>query len=42
MNNDFKDIVFNRRSVREFDENYKIPRDEMLQIIEDQQKHLLQ
>lgn len=35
MNNDFKDIVFNRRSVREFDENYKIPRDEMLQIIEE-------
>ena len=35
MNNDFKDIVFNRRSVREFDENYKIPRDEMLQIIKE-------
>lgn len=35
MNNDFKDIVFNRRSVREFDENYKIPREEMLQIIKE-------
>ena len=35
MNNDFKDIVFNRRSVREFDENYKIPRDEMFQIIKE-------
>lgn len=35
MNNDFKDIVFNRRSVRVFDENYKIPRDEMLQIIKE-------
>ena len=35
MNNDFKDIVLNRRSVRVFDENYKIPRDEMLQIIKE-------
>lgn len=35
MNNDFRDIVFNRRSVRVFDENYKIPRDEMLQMIKE-------
>lgn len=35
MNNDFRDIVFNRSSVRVFDENYKIPRDEMLQIIKE-------
>ncbi|MDO5018046.1 MAG: nitroreductase family protein [Lagierella massiliensis] len=38
MNNDFKDIVFNRHSVKVFDENYKIPQDEMLQIIKEATK----
>ena len=37
-NNDFKDIVFNRHSVREFDKNYKIDREEMLQILEEATK----
>lgn len=34
-NNDFKDVVFNRHSVREFDKDYKIDRKEMLQILEE-------
>lgn len=37
-NNDFKDIVFNRHSVREFDKNYKIDREEMIQILEEATK----
>lgn len=37
-NNDFKDIVFNRHSVREFDKDYKIDREEMLQILEEATK----
>lgn len=37
-NNDFKDVVFNRHSVREFDKNYKIDREEMLQILEEATK----
>ena len=37
-NNDFKDIVFNRHSVKEFDKNYKIDREEMLQILEEATK----
>ena len=38
QNNDFKDIVFNRHSVREFDKDYKIDREEMLQILEEATK----
>ncbi|WP_306489674.1 nitroreductase family protein [Anaerococcus octavius] len=38
QNNDFKDIVFNRHSVREFDKDYKIEREEMLQILEEATK----
>lgn len=34
-NNDFKDVVFNRHSVKEFDKDYKIEREEMLQILEE-------
>ncbi|WP_262122066.1 nitroreductase family protein [Anaerococcus sp. Marseille-Q5996] len=34
-NNDFKDVVFNRHSVKEFDKDYKIDREEMLQILEE-------
>ncbi|MFO3666135.1 nitroreductase family protein [Anaerococcus sp. ENR0831] len=37
-NNDFKDVVFNRHSVREFDKDYKIEREEMLQILEEATK----
>ncbi|MDU2898461.1 MAG: nitroreductase family protein, partial [Finegoldia magna] len=35
MNNNFEDIVFNRHSVKEFDENKKIDREEMIQILEE-------
>ena len=35
MNNNFEDIVFNRHSVKEFDENKKISREEMIQILEE-------
>ncbi len=38
QNNDFKDIVFNRHSVREFDKDYKIEKEEMLQILEEATK----
>lgn len=37
-NNDFKDVVFNRHSIREFDKDYKIDREEMLQILEEASK----
>lgn len=37
-NNDFKDVVFNRHSVKEFDKNYKIDREEMIQILEEATK----
>lgn len=37
-NNDFKDVVFNRHSVKEFDKDYKIDREEMLQILEEATK----
>ena len=37
-NNDFKDVVFNRHSVKEFDKDYKIEREEMLQILEEATK----
>ena len=32
-NNDFSDVVFGRRSVKVFDENFKIDREEMLEMI---------
>jgi len=32
MNNNFEDVVFNRHSVKEFDVNKKISREEMIQI----------
>lgn len=35
MNNNFDDIVFNRHSVKAFDANTKISKEEMLQIIEE-------
>ena len=38
QNNDFKDVVFNRHSVKEFDKDYKIEREEMLQILEEATK----
>ena len=37
-NNDFSDIAFNRHSVRVFDKDYKIDRDEMLEILEEATK----
>ncbi|WP_394018509.1 nitroreductase family protein [Anaerococcus cruorum] len=37
-NNDFKDVVFNRHSVKEFDKDYKIEREEMLKILEEATK----
>ncbi|MBR8701679.1 putative NAD(P)H nitroreductase YodC [Fusobacterium sp. DD29] len=38
MHNDFKDIVFNRHSVKLFDENFKINHDEMLEMIKEATK----
>ena len=37
-NNDFKDVVFNRRSIKRFNPEVKIPHDEMRQIIEETTK----
>ena len=37
-NNDFSDVVFGRRSVKVFDENFKIDREEMLDIIREATK----
>ncbi|MGY3725107.1 Nitroreductase [Granulicatella balaenopterae] len=37
-NNDFKDVVFNRRSVKEFDTNVKISHEEMLEMIQEATK----
>lgn len=34
VNNDFSDIVYNRRSIRKFDTSVKIPREEMLEILD--------
>lgn len=34
-NNDFKDVVFNRHSVKVFDEKFKISKDEMLEILKE-------
>lgn len=33
MNNDFKDIMQNRKSIRHYDPSVKISRDELLEII---------
>lgn len=38
INNDFKDIVYGRHSVKEFDSSYKIPKKEMLEIIREATK----
>lgn len=35
INNDFKDVVFGRKSVKEFDATYKIPEEEMLSMLND-------
>lgn len=35
MNNNFEDVVFNRHSVKEFNVNKKISREEMIQILEE-------
>ncbi|MBF0713559.1 nitroreductase family protein [Gemella sp. GH3] len=35
VNNDFKDVVFGRKSVKEFDPNYKISEEEMLSMLND-------
>lgn len=35
INNDFKDVVFGRKSVKEFDTTYKIPEEEMLSMLND-------
>lgn len=37
-NNDFKDIAFNRHSIRVFDKDYKIDRKEILEILEEATK----
>ena len=34
ISNDFSDIVYNRRSIRKFDTSVKIPREEMLEILD--------
>ena len=34
VSNDFSDIVYNRRSIRKFDTSVKIPREEMLEILD--------
>lgn len=34
-NNDFSDIVFGRKSIRVYDENVKIPHEEMLEMIQE-------
>ncbi|WP_208559738.1 nitroreductase family protein [Marinilactibacillus kalidii] len=34
MNNDFADIAYNRKSIRVYDENVKIPKEEMLEMIQ--------
>ena len=35
MNNDFRDVVLNRRSIRTYDADHKIPKETMLKILED-------
>ena len=34
VSNDFSDIVYNRRSIRNFDTSVKIPREELLEILD--------
>ena len=34
VSNDFSDFVYNRRSIRKFDTSVKIPREEMLEILD--------
>ena len=34
ISNDFSDIVYNRRSIRNFDPSVKIPREELLEILD--------
>ena len=34
VSNDFSDIVYNRRSIRNFDPSVKIPREELLEILD--------
>ena len=34
VSNDFSDIVYNRRSIRNFDSSVKIPREELLEILD--------
>ncbi|QIL46206.1 nitroreductase family protein [Vagococcus coleopterorum] len=38
MTNDFNDITFGRKSIRVFDENHKIPQEDMLKMIEEATK----
>lgn len=35
VNNDFSEITFGRKSVRGYDETYKISREEMLEMIQE-------
>lgn len=35
INNNFSEIMFGRKSVRVYDEHYKIPKQEMLDMIEE-------
>lgn len=35
QNNDFKDVVFNRRSFRKFDPNYQITREEIIEMLDE-------
>ena len=37
-NNDFQDIVLNRRSIRSYDPSYKIEHNELLQMIDEAAK----
>ena len=37
-NNNFEDVVFNRHTIKEFVKDYKIDREEMLQILEESTK----
>ena len=41
INNNFEDVVMNRKSVKVFDETVKIPQAEMDEIIQKQRRHLL-
>ncbi len=43
INNNFEDILNNRKSVKVFDDQFKIPREEMNEMIQKQRKphHLL-